>query len=322
MRTALWLILCVCVAMMGTGGVTAAADFPNKPIQVIIPYAAGGSTDLLARTVAKIAPKFIPQPLVVVNKPGGSGMPGRLDVMKAKADGYTILFGYGSGEDTVLPHQRQLPVDPYKDFEPVCRISVHSLVLVAPVEAPFKTVDELVKWSKAKGQVTGAVGTKGGSADIAITAFAKVAGINMTPVPGRGGADAVNQLVGGHVDYGVLHPSELLPHVKAGRLRALGVIFEKRDPTVDVPTVKELGYDIATAGSVKGMAFVKGTPKELIAYLDQKCKTITEDAEFQKIMADIGQPVMYQGAEEYKVWIRKVYEQYGQLIKTLGIKAE
>ena len=118
----------------------------------------------------------------------------------------------------------------------------------------------------------------------------------MTPVPGRGGADAVNQLVGGHVDYGVFHPSELLPHVKAGRLRAMGVIFDKRDPTVESPTVRELGYDIATAGSVKGMAVVKGTPKEVIAYLDEKCKAVTEDAEFRKVMEDSGSPSTIQGA--------------------------
>ncbi len=311
----------VLLLVLGTALGAMAADFPGKPIQVIVPYAPGGSTDVLARTIAKVAPKHIPQPWVVVNKPGGSGMPGRIEVLKAKPDGYTVLFGYGSGEDTVLPHQRQLHFDTYKDFEPVCRISVHSLVLVAPVNAPFNTVDELVKWSKNKGSVTGAVGTKGGSADIALTAFAKVAGINMTPVPGRGGADAINQLVGGHVDYGVLDPSELLPHVKAGRLKTFAVIFEKRDSTVDVPTAKEKGYDIATGGSVKGMAVAKGTPKELIGYLDQKCKAMTEDPEFRKIMQDIGQPVMYQGAEEYRKWLRGVFDHYGTLIKTLGITA-
>jgi tripartite-type tricarboxylate transporter receptor subunit TctC len=301
----------------------AVAAYPEKPIQLIVPYGAGGSTDVLARAIAQVAPKYFSQPLVVVNKAGGGGIPGRVDVARSKADGYTLLFGWGSGEDLVVPHQRPLPYDLFKDFDTVCRISVHSIVLAVPANSPYKTLADLVKAGKGKEYMTAAVSTKGGSVDITFLLFAKAAGIKVTTIPGSGGSDAITKLVGGHVDFGGGHPIEVLPHIKAGRLRALAVAFEKRDASVpDVPTFRESGFDVVTAGSVKGVAVPKGTPKDVTAYLEKKFKEVTEDAEFQKIMKDIGQPVMYQGAEEYKVWFKQAYDQFGTLYKSLGIETK
>jgi tripartite-type tricarboxylate transporter receptor subunit TctC len=111
--------------------------------------------------------------------------------------------------------------------------------------------------------------------------------------------------------------------MKAGRLRALAVALEQRDPSIpDVPTFREAGYDVVTAGSVKGVAAPKGTPKEVIAYLEKKFKEVADDPEFKKIMSDLGQPVMYQGAAEYKVWFKQAYDQFGSLYKTLGIETQ
>jgi len=145
----------------------------------------------------------------------------------------------------------------------------------------------------------------------------------VTTVPGAGGADAITSLVGGHVDFGGGHPSEVLPHIKAGRLRALAVAFDDRDPSVpDIPIFKELGYNVVTAGSVKGVAAPKDTPKEIVAYLEGKFKAIAADAEFQKMMKDLGQPVLYQDAKTYDTWFKAAYDQYGGLIKRLGIEAK
>jgi tripartite-type tricarboxylate transporter receptor subunit TctC len=258
-----------------------------------------------------------------VNKPGGGAIPGRVDVARSKADGYNLLFGWGSGEDLVVPHERPLPYDLFKDFETVCRISVHSIVLAVPADSPYKTLADLVKAGKSKEYLTASVSTKGGSVDITFLLFAKAAGIKVTTIPGSGGSDAITKLVGGHVDFGGGHPSEVLPHIKAGRLRPLAVAFEKRDASVpDVPTFRESGYDVVTAGSVKGVAVAKGTPKEVTAYLEKKFKEIADDAEFQKIMKDIGQPVMYQNADEYKVWFKQAYDQFGSLYKSLGIETK
>jgi tripartite-type tricarboxylate transporter receptor subunit TctC len=322
MNKTLWSLALAVLVVAGLASAAGAA-YPDKPIQLIVPYSAGGSTDVLARAITQVAPRFFPQPVVVINKAGGGGIPGRVDVVKSRPDGYTLLFGWGSGEDLVVPHQRALPYDIFKDFETVCRISVHSIVLATPTTAPYKTLPELVKWAKANEPVTATVSTKGGSVDITLLLFAKAAGFKLTTVPGSGGADAITKLVGGHVPFGGQHPSEVLPHFKAGRLRGLAVAFDKRDPSVpDIPTFKEFGYDVVTAGSVKGVAVPKGTPKEITAYLEKKFEEIAADAEFQKIMKDLGQPVLYQNAAEYTVWFKAAYDQFGQLNKTLGIETK
>jgi tripartite-type tricarboxylate transporter receptor subunit TctC len=315
------LLLAMALAAL-TWAPAARAAYPDKPVQLIVPYGAGGSTDLLARAMAQVSPKYLPQPLVVVNKAGGAGAPGRVDVIKSAPDGYTLLFGYGSGEDLVVPHQRQVPYDPMKDFEPVCRVSIHSIVLAVNAESPHKKLDELVKDGKTKGNLTAAVAGKGASNDITAQAFGKAAGLKVTTVPGSGGAEAVTRLLGGHADFATAHPSEVLPHVKAGRLRVLAVALEKRDPTLpDVPTFRELGLDVVTAGSVKGIAAPKGTPKDVVAALEKACKAISDDAEFKKIMTDLGQPVNYMGGEEYRGWFKSASDQYATLLKDLNITA-
>lgn len=313
-----WLA-CVC----GVVGAASAADFPNKPIQLIVPYGAGGSTDVMARAIATVAPKHFPQPLIVVNKAGGGGIPGRVEVAKSKPDGYTILVGWGSGEDLTVPHQRPLPYDPFKAFDTVCRISVHTHALVVQANSPHKDLKELIAWAKTKEYVTSSVATKGSGGDIGLHVFGKVGGFKMTSVPGKGGAEAITRLVGGHVDMGVVHPSEALPHIKAGRVRGMAVMFETRDPAIpDVPTFREMGIDLATAGSVKGLAVPAGTPKEVIQYLAAGFKKLTDDPEFQKIMKDVGQPVLYMGPEEYTPWFRKAYEDYGKFIAMSGIETK
>jgi tripartite-type tricarboxylate transporter receptor subunit TctC len=322
MRSLVWK-LGAALAAVAAAGAVAAAEYPDKPVQLIVPYGAGGSTDLLARAIAQVAPKYFSQPLVVVNKPGGGAIPGRLDVKSAKPDGYTLLFGYGSGEDLVVPHQRQLPYDALNDFEPVARMSIHSIVLAVAADSPYKTLADLVKKAKEKGSLTAAVSTKGAAVDIAFLLFGKAAGVKVITVPGTGGADAVTRLVGGHADFGGGHPSEVLPHIKAGRLRPLAVALEKRDATLpDVPTFREQGYDVVTAGSVKGVAVPKNTPKEIIAALEGRFQKIAADPEFKKIMGDLGQPVDFMTAAEYKPWLKANSDKYASLIKTLGVETK
>src|SRR5512142_682771 len=154
-----WSVLLVALALVANAS-TAQAAYPDKPIQVVVPYSAGGSTDLLARAVSQVAPRFFPQPLVVVNKAGGGAIPGRMDVARSKPDGYTLLFGYGGGEDTIVPWQRQLPYDVVKDFDVVCRLSIHSVVVAVPGDSPIKSVGDLVKLGKER-TLTAAVSTKG-----------------------------------------------------------------------------------------------------------------------------------------------------------------
>ncbi len=317
-----WLLVC-CSLLLAPGLLGAQDKFPTKPIELVVPFAAGGSTDVLARLVAKFAPKYFDKPLVVINKPGGGGVTGTEGVVRSAPDGHTLYVGYGSGHDLVMPHFQKLPFKTFEDLSSVCLLSVHSVVMIIRADAPYKTMKEMIEWGKKKEQVTASVSTKAGSVDITFQAVGKTTGLKMVTVPFRGGAESVTAIVGGQTDCGGNHPSEVISHIKAKRLIPIAVALEQRDPAIpDVPTFKELGYNVVTAGSVKGVAAPKGTPPEAIRYLAERFKKVCEDQEFIQAMKDIGQPVMYKGPVDFAKYLQDGYEQYGKLIKEFNIKLE
>jgi tripartite-type tricarboxylate transporter receptor subunit TctC len=320
-RTLLGLVLVAFLALPASG--MAAEKFPSKAIELDVPFAAGGSTDVLARLVAKYAPKYFDKPLVVVNKPGGGGITGTESVVRSKPDGYTLFLGQGSGHDLVTPHFQKMPYDPVNDLIPICRLSVHSIVMIIRGDAPYKTMKEFVEWGKKKDQVTASVSTKAGSVDITFQAVGKATGMKIVTVPFRGGAESVTSIVGGQTDCGGNHPSEVISHIKAKRLIPIAVALENRDPAIpDVPTFKELGYNVVSVGSVKGVAAPKGTPPEVVGYLAERFKKVCDDPEFIKSMTDIGQPVMYQGPQDFSKYLKDGFAQFGQMIKEFNIKLE
>jgi tripartite-type tricarboxylate transporter receptor subunit TctC len=203
----------------------------------------------------------------------------------------------------------------------VARVSVHSVVIVTGANSPFNSIKDVVAWSKKEGKpVTTAVSVKAGAVDIALTAFGKAAGINIVTVPFSGGAEATTALAGGHLMIGGGHPSEVIPHIKAGRFKALAVVTPQRDPTLpDVPTLKEQGIDVSTWGSIKGVAAPAGTPKEVVKDIEATIRKICEDAEFQKTMANLNQPVMFLGSEDFARFIKQATADYAALIKQLNI---
>jgi tripartite-type tricarboxylate transporter receptor subunit TctC len=322
MKRVVVLIAAVLFAFMVLPVASMAADpYPSKPVTGVVPMAAGGSTDLLARTIEKFWTKYSKQPMVIVNKPGGGGVVGTEGVVRSKPDGYTLYLGYGSGHDVVMPSLQKMPYDPVKDLIPVARVSVHSVVIVTGANSPFNSIKDVVAWSKKEGKpVTTAVSVKAGAVDIALSAFGKAAGINIVTVPFSGGAEATTALAGGHLMIGGGHPSEVIPHIKSGRFKALAVVLPQRDPTLpNVPTLKEQGFDVATWGSIKGVAAPAGTPKEVVKYIEENIKKICNDPEFLKTMANLNQPVMYQGSEEFTKFIKQATADYAKLIKQLNI---
>jgi tripartite-type tricarboxylate transporter receptor subunit TctC len=314
-------IIALVVALMVPGVALAQEKFPSKQITLIIPYAAGGSTDLLARAVEKIWPKYAPQSMVLINKTGGGGVTGTEFVVRSKPDAYTLFMGYGSGSDIVMPHLQKMPYDPYKDIVAICRLSVHSVVIVTGAKSEFNSVKDMVAWTKKEGKpITSSVSTAAGAVDIALRGLGKAAGINIVTVPSAGGADAVTMLAGGHVMIGGGHPSEVMPHIKAGRFKALGVALPDRDPSLpNVPTLREQGINIATWGSVKGIGGPAAIPKATLEYLQATFKKVCEDAEFKKIMVDLDQPIMYQDSATFAKFLQQAYGDYGKLIKDLNI---
>jgi tripartite-type tricarboxylate transporter receptor subunit TctC len=318
-----WILLLI--AVLAIAGPAVSQDkFPSKPINVIVPFSAGGSTDLLARAVEKIWPKYSPQPMVIVNKPGGGGVVGTEFVVRSKPDGYTLFLGYGSGHDVVMPHLQKMPYDPFKDLAAVARLSIHSVVICTGAKSEFSTLKDMIAWAKKEGKpVTSSVSTKAGAVDITTTALGKAAGINIVTVPFAGGADAVTTLAGGHVMLGGGHPSEVMPHIKAGRFKPLAVALPERDPSLpNVPTFREQGVDVYTWGSIKGVAAPAGTPKDVVEYLETTLKKVCEDAEFKKIMADLDQPIMYQNGADFAKFLQQATGDYGKLIKELNISIQ
>jgi tripartite-type tricarboxylate transporter receptor subunit TctC len=325
MKRLITLITALFFACMVFPAALLAADaFPSKPITGMVPMAAGGSSDLLARALEKFWIKYSPKPLVIVNKPGGGGVVGTEGVVRSKPDGYTLYIGYGSGHDVVMPSLQKMPYDPVKDLIAVSRVSVHSIVIVTGAKSPFKSIKDVIEWSKKEGKpVTTAVSVKAGSVDLALTAFGKAAGINIVTVPFSGGSEATTALAGGHLMIGGGHPSEVIPHIKAGRFKALAVVLPQRDPTLpDVPTLKEQGVNVSIWGSIKGVAVPAGTPKDVVKYIDGTIKKICNDPEFRKMMANLNQPVMYQGPEEFTKFIKQATADYAKLIKELNISLQ
>lgn len=327
MRARATTILAGLLILIVLGSVPAAvqaADYPNKPINMIVPYAAGGATDLVARALAKVAPKYIPQPLVVVNQPGGAAITGRLQVVKSAPDGYTLLFGYGSGEDLVTPHTRKIPYDQFKDFAPVAQVTVVSIIMVVPANHPAKSLKEWVAWAKAQGRpMNGAVSTRGASVDITMQSLLKTAGIDGQTIPFRGGAEAVTALLGGNTDFSGQVYAEALPHLKAGRLKVLAVGTRDRDPVIpDVPTFIEEGVNVWTFGAIRGIGAPKDTPEPVITYLEGAVKKMTEDPEFHQIMKDIVHPVLYRPRQAFMKNMQDGFDMYGKLITGLNLKLE
>jgi len=295
---------------------------PEKPVNLIVPYSAGGSTDVLARVVEKVWSKYVPQPLTVVNKPGASGWEGRDTVAKSKADGYTLMMGYGSGEDLIAPQLRKATFDPINDFIPVARLSSHSVLIVVPANSPYKTMQEMLAAAKTK-PLTAALSGVGNLMDIVVKSLASATGADITGVPFAGGGPATTAMVGGQVDFGPGHPSELMPHVKGGRLRILAVATPERDPSLpDVPTLKESGVNFTNPGSLKGIAAPKGTPAEIVAYYEETLKKISEDPDFKKGMADAFQPAMYLNSKDFTALSKQTFDTYGKTIKDLNIKLD
>ncbi|MBE0603347.1 MAG: tripartite tricarboxylate transporter substrate binding protein [Deltaproteobacteria bacterium] len=298
--------------------------FPAKPITGIVPMKAGGSSDLMARALEKYWLKYSKQPLVVVNKPGGGGVVGTEQVVRSKPDGYTLYIAYGSGHDIVMPSLQKMPYDPQKDLIAVARVSIHSVVIVTGANSPFNSIKDVIAYSKKEGKpVTTAVSVKAGAVDLALTAFGKAAGVNIVTVPFSGGAEATTALAGGHLMIGGGHPSEVIPHIKAGRFKALAVVLPERDPSLpNVPTLKEQGIDVATWGSVKGVAAPAGTPKEVVKYLESTILKICKDPEFNETMKNLNQPVMCLGSEDFAKFIKQATNDYAKIIKDLKISIE
>jgi tripartite-type tricarboxylate transporter receptor subunit TctC len=261
--------------------------FPTRPVAIVIPYAAGGSTDTLVRYVAKHMETALKQSVVVDNKGGGNGIIGTTFVARAKPDGYTIL----TGTDPVLVLNPLLYKDlPYseRDFRPVTLLVSTPLILAVAADAPIKSVRELVDRAKARpGEVNfGSPGT-GGVAHLTAEYFAGEAGFKLTHIPFAGGGPAMQNLMGGHIQALFTYPSRQL--IESSKIRILAVAAAKRVPSMpDVPTFAEAGFPGINVQARLGLVAPAGTPEAVIGALETAANAVITDPEFRKAHERLG----------------------------------
>jgi tripartite-type tricarboxylate transporter receptor subunit TctC len=293
---------------------TQAQEFPTKPVTLIIPFGPGGASDLTARAFVGAAPESLGQPIIIQLRPGGGGAIASDFVAKAPPDGYTLLMG-GPGPNTTLPAIEGRSRGP-DDLVAVCRINYNAMLTLVPVNAPYKTLQELIQYAKANpGKLKfGHAGIWGGP-DLLWKQIQLKTGITAKIVPYDGGAEALIGLLGGHIDVSCLFPTQSTPHIKAGKLRALAVSDSKRDPDFPhVPTLREGGVD--TVSIVwKGVLAPKTAPRPIIDKLALGFKKMLEDKSSIAMIKKLGDNFHYLGPDELTKFWRDEFEAHKELGK-------
>ena len=297
-----------------------AADYPNKPIELVVPFGAGGGTDVLARVVAEAAKKHSSQPVTVLNKPGATGGIGLSEVAAAKPDGYKIAMV--TVEMAIIPHMGIAKFSPENDFTPLVRLNADPVVLTVSADSPWKTIEDLVDAAKKSKDPLkfGNAGT-GGVSHLAAAALQQKIGTTFTHVPFQGNAPAVVSLLGGHIDAVNASPSEVFAFVQSGKLRALAVLADQRigGALAQVPTLKERKIDLAM-GTWRGLAAPKGVPADVLAKLNAiALKTANEPAVKEAMdKQNLGYSVA--DGETFRKQIATDSALYKQLIDQMGLK--
>jgi tripartite-type tricarboxylate transporter receptor subunit TctC len=301
-----------------------AQAWPAKPIRMIVTFAAGGGADFAARSVGPKLSEALGQQVVVENRAGGGGLIGNEAVAKAAPDGYTLLLG-AAGPLTVAPHlYAKVPYDTLRDLVPVAHIASTPFVVTVGPNVPANTLAELTALAKATpGKLTyGSSGT-GGAPHLAGELFTRTVGIKMVHAPYKGLAPAITDLLGGHIQVLFADTGLVLPHIKAGKLKALAVTGVQRSALLpDVPTVREAGVAGYQAGSWYGILVPAGTPASVISRVNADVRTALGNADLQKALATQGMEPAAMSPEQFAAMLREDYDKWGKLITEAGIKLE
>jgi tripartite-type tricarboxylate transporter receptor subunit TctC len=312
-------LVAVGLAAAGSVSPAGAAGFPERQITLVVPWGAGGGSDIVARALVPPLEKELGQPVIVVNKPGGGGTVGTSFVAHSKPDGYTI----GLINNTGLIHQIHFGGLDYQrtDLEPLALFLRAPVLLVVNSQSPIKSIAEYVEAAKAKnGTMTLGVAAVGGGTHLPIELFFEAAKISVQPMPFKnGGVGVVTALAGGHIDSGVVHPSEVAGQVKAGALRVLGVLDDERlQAYPDVPTFKESGYD--ASGSVwRAFLAPKGIPAEAKNVLVKALKNATEAPEYREVLGKLGDMPTWKGPDEFGAYLAEDDAKLLAVIKHLNL---
>jgi tripartite-type tricarboxylate transporter receptor subunit TctC len=298
--------------------------WPSKPIRYVVPFAAGGTTDILARTLSEKLSVALGQPVIVDNKPGAGGGVGAAEVAKAPPDGYTILGGTISTHAINATLYSNLPYDPVRDFVPITLIARVPNMLVINNDIPAKDVAELVKLMKASpGKWSFASSGNGTSQHLSGELFKGMAGVEMQHIPYKGSPPALNDVMGGQVSMTFDNITTAWALAKGGKLRALAVTTAKRSPVApDVPTLAESGLPGYEIGSWQGVFAPAGTPPDIVRRLNTEIVKIINMPDVQKKLIDLGAEPVGNSSEEFTVFVKAEVVKWGDVVKKSGAKVD
>ncbi len=311
--------------MLAAAFPAAAADpYPNKPIRLIVPYAAGGGTDVMARAFAQRLASALSVQIVVENRNGAGGNIAASAVAKAPPDGYTLFFG-ATGPLAVNPAlYEKLPFDPVKDFAPIGLVGSMPLFLTVPASMPVKSVKDLVALAKAKpGQLNYASAGIGGTTHLAMEVLKSETGANLTHVPYKGTAAGVADMLGGNIQVIFDAWTSTSPHVESGKLKYLAVSTTARSALApQVPTMTESGFPGFNVFVWYGLLAPAGTPTEVVDKLGRETLKVMAQPELKEAFARLGMEPMSGGPEPFAAFIRSETVKWAKIVRDAGAKAE
>ena len=303
---------------------TRADNYPSKPVRVIVPYPAGGTSDILARTLGQKLTEAWGQPLIVENKAGANGNVGADFVAKSAPDGYTLML-CDVGALAISPSvYTALSFDPLKDFAPVTMVAYSPHILAVYPGLPVKSIKELVDLAKAKpGKLNYAASSVGSAPHLAGVDFAARTGIDWAYIPYKGGAQAITDVVGGQADVLFNGMLATYPHVKSGKLRILAVSSAQRMAAIpEVPTVAESGITGFQTGSWQGVLAPSGTPPAVIARLNADITAALKASDVRERLTAQGAEVLTNTPETFATFLRDETARWAKVVKAAGVKIE